>query len=68
MSNDSQDRHDRNTGKGQNQDKIVMADDDNIPHLENMANVQGSNKNSDGNNSTRSKNVEKEAGSSADTA
>ena len=26
------------------EERIVKADDDNVPHLENMANVQGSNK------------------------
>ncbi|MEO9295856.1 MAG: hypothetical protein ABI347_09680 [Nitrososphaera sp.] len=34
--------------KGRNvekpQERVVAADDDNVPHLENMANVHGSNK------------------------
>ena len=45
MSNNNSDQKDRNIGKSPNQDKIIVADDDNVPHLENMANVQGSNKN-----------------------
>lgn len=30
--------------KNRPRERIVAADDDNVPHLENMANVQGSNK------------------------
>lgn len=58
MSNDNSDQKDRNVGKNPNPDKIVVADDDNVPHLENMANVQGSNKHTNGN--TQNQNVEKE--------
>ena len=45
VSNDNSDQKGRNIDKNSNPDKIVVADDDNVPHLENMANVQGSNKN-----------------------
>lgn len=45
MSSDDSDQKGRNIDKNFNSDKIVVADDDNVPHLENMANVQGSNKN-----------------------
>ncbi len=58
MSNNNSDQKDRNIGKSPNQDKIIVADDDNVPHLENMANVQGSNKSAK--NNTPNQNVEKE--------
>lgn len=38
----SEDSKDRNVEKPR--ERVVPADDDNVPHLENMANVQGSNK------------------------
>jgi hypothetical protein len=44
VSNDNLDQKDRSVSKNLNSDKIIVADDDNVPHLENMANVQGSNK------------------------
>ena len=58
MSNDNSDQKGRNIDKNSNPDKIVVADDDNVPHLENMANVQGSNKSAK--NNTPNQNVEKE--------
>jgi hypothetical protein len=41
--NDNDQAHGGNVKKNPN-DKIVVADEDKKPHLENMANVQGSNK------------------------
>ena len=58
MSNNDQDQKGSRIGKNPNRDKIIVADDDNVPHLENMANVQGSNKSAK--SSTPDQNIEKE--------
>lgn len=68
MDNNPSGKEQRKAEKAIQDNKVVAADnDDNTLHLENMANVQGSNKSSGNNSPSQNRNVEKEVNSKTNT-